>query len=648
MATIALYIDRGDTSTPQADMATAQLQTLLRHMRRLAVSRSAAGASDAQLLGRFVTERDELAFELLIWRHGSMVLSACRRVLRHDQDAEDSFQATFLALARKARSIGKRQSLASWLYKVAIRIALQAKRNREKEWRRAKTAWLPSRGQQVHDVLVHDIKRVVDEEIGRLPERYRAAVILCYLEGKTYDEAARLLGCPRGTISIRLMRARERLRVQLTRRGLTLSSAALAAVLSPSHVNAAALSLLVNNIVRSVSSLRPGITTAAAGASPSVAALVEGVIKAMFLSKLKVIASVLLLSVVAAGGALTTYKTAVAGPAPAAAEGPARISTDQTDEERVKEEVSRLEEQLERVKRELVRLEAGFRFAEVPSPSDGTILFIGTEIKEEEEVPPERVLSIKVGEQVKKYRRLKLGDVVKRGQMVAQLDDQLARHDVKVKQAKLQVAKAELMAAEKSAQEAFARYNTQTRLWHSEKGRASTEEELGRAELLWQKSSQRATTGKAEVAAAEAELSRAQSVLERHQLDDQLARHDVEVKQAKLQVAKAALAAAEKTAKESLESFQNQTRLWQSERRPATTEEELRGAKQLWQKSSYDAVSKKAAVAAAEAELGRAQSVLERHQIHSSVNGVIRKIYKEPGEAVKYLEPVMRIRVLDD
>ena len=532
-------------------MATAQLQTLLRHMRRLAVSRSTAGASDAQLLERFVTERDELAFELLIWRHGSMVLSACRRVLRHDQDAEDSFQATFLALARKARSIGKRQSLAGWLYKVAIRIALQAKRNGEKEWRLAKTAWLPSRGQQVHDVLVHDIKRVVDEEIGRLPERYRAAVILCYLEGKTYDEAARLLDCPRGTISIRLMRARERLRVQLTRRGLTLSSAALAAVLSPSHAHAAALSLLVTNIVRSVTSLPPGITSAAAGASPSVAALVEGVIKAMFLSKLKVIASVLLLSAVAAGGALTTYKTAVAGPAPAAAEGLAWISTDQTDEERVKEEVSRLEEQLERVKRELARLEASFRYAEVPSPTDGTILFIGTEIKEEEEVPPERVLFFKVGEQVKKYLRLRLGDVVKRGQMVAQLDDQLARHDVKVKQAKLQVVRAELAVAEKTAEEAFARYNTQIRFWHSERG-------------------------------------------------------------------------------------------------PGTTEEELRGAKLLWQKSSYDAMTKKAAVAAAAAELGRAQSVLERHQIRSSVNGIIRNIYKEPGEAVKYLEPVMRIRVLDD
>jgi DNA-directed RNA polymerase specialized sigma24 family protein len=111
-------------------MATEQLHTLLRQLRRLAVSRESSGLSDAQLLERFVAARDEAAFEVLVWRHGPMVLSMCRRVLRHEQDAEDSFQATFLALARKASSIGKRQALASWLYKVAFRIALEAKRGR--------------------------------------------------------------------------------------------------------------------------------------------------------------------------------------------------------------------------------------------------------------------------------------------------------------------------------------------------------------------------------------------------------------------------------------------------------------------------------------------------------------------------------------
>src|ERR1700687_4785819 len=108
-------------------MATQQLHTLLRQLRRLTVSRERSGLTDVELLERFVAHRDEAAFEVLVWRHGPLVLGVCRHVLRHEQDAEDAFQATFLVLVRKARSIGKREAVGSWLYRVAYRVALRAK-----------------------------------------------------------------------------------------------------------------------------------------------------------------------------------------------------------------------------------------------------------------------------------------------------------------------------------------------------------------------------------------------------------------------------------------------------------------------------------------------------------------------------------------
>src|SRR6266852_9688970 len=108
-------------------MAHGQLHTLIRHIRKMVEPDGIGSLSDAQLLERFLNHRDEAAFEVLVWRHGAMVLSLCRRVLRHEQDAEDAFQATFLTLVRKAHSIGKRRAVASWLYKVAFRIALEAK-----------------------------------------------------------------------------------------------------------------------------------------------------------------------------------------------------------------------------------------------------------------------------------------------------------------------------------------------------------------------------------------------------------------------------------------------------------------------------------------------------------------------------------------
>ncbi len=226
-------------------MARGQLQSVVNHVRRVcargAWARQGSSAlPDAELLERFVRQRDEAAFELLVWRHGAMVLGTCRRVLRRLHDVEDAFQATFLALVRQAASISRGEALAGWLHRVAYRIALRARAEAA-----ARTAVpLGDDGIARCEVQPTDAapildEQILDQELARLPDRLRWAAILCYLEGKSTHEAARQLGCPRGTVLSRLAKARLILRTRLTRRGL-----APAAVLSgalPATAGAAAV-----------------------------------------------------------------------------------------------------------------------------------------------------------------------------------------------------------------------------------------------------------------------------------------------------------------------------------------------------------------------------------------------------------------------
>src|SRR6516225_4994305 len=166
-----------------------------------------AGVGDGQLLERFVQERDESAFELLLWRHGAMVLNVCRRLVPRDEDAEDAFQATFLALVKKARSIRQRDGLAGWLYRVAYRAALAARARAKRIAGHEKPAPVPELP-AAEDQAWNDLRPILDEEVGRLPERLRLPLILCYLEGQTNEEAARQLGCPIGTVFSRLSKGR--------------------------------------------------------------------------------------------------------------------------------------------------------------------------------------------------------------------------------------------------------------------------------------------------------------------------------------------------------------------------------------------------------------------------------------------------------
>ena len=284
-------------------MVSGQLTPVLRLLRTL-VQAHGGDIPDAELLDRFATRRDADAFTALLSRHGPMVLGVCRRLLPDAHDAEDAFQATFLVLARRAHSLGKPELLGNWLYGVAHRTALKAKaeaaRRRTRERRLAEGA----AAEPAPDLAWADLRPVLDEEVSRLPARYRAPFVLCYLEGKTNEEAARLLGCPKGTVLSRLAWARERLRARLTRRGVTLSATLFAAALAPGETLAAVPRALMSSTTRAATA---GVVSA------KVAALAEGVLRAMLLGKLKLAGLFLLaVGIVAAGTGLLARRSGAA------------------------------------------------------------------------------------------------------------------------------------------------------------------------------------------------------------------------------------------------------------------------------------------------------------------------------------------------
>src|SRR5262245_26385759 len=200
--------------------------------------------NDGQLIARFLggDESSEDAFRVLIHRHGPMVLSVCRRVLGDEHAAEDAFQLTFLIFVKKAGTLRDRSLLTNWLHGVALRVARKARgqdaRRQSVERRAAESAADPRR-----DSDEIELRLVIDEEIRRLPERYRLPLVLCHVEGLRHDEVAHRLGCPIGTVESRLSRARQQLRARLTRRGLSPTASVMAAVLRPSAVSPVAPSL---------------------------------------------------------------------------------------------------------------------------------------------------------------------------------------------------------------------------------------------------------------------------------------------------------------------------------------------------------------------------------------------------------------------
>jgi RNA polymerase sigma factor (sigma-70 family) len=282
-------------------MAEERLNGVLHEIRKLVGGERAGALSDRDLLDCFVGQHDEAAFAALVRRHGPMVFAVCRRVLRHAQDAEDACQAAFLVLARKAGSVRNRDSVGSFLHGVAYRVAVRLRRDvARRRAREAPLADAPER--DTAEVSWREVRTVLDAELRRLPERFQAPLLLCYLEGKTRDEAAVALGWSLGTLRGRLERGRELLRRRLARRGLSLSAALLAALLGK---QACAGPLPAAWEVRLVKT----VLLAAAGQAPAsarVAALAAGVMQAMCMSKLKTVAVVLAVALLGFGVALRT------------------------------------------------------------------------------------------------------------------------------------------------------------------------------------------------------------------------------------------------------------------------------------------------------------------------------------------------------
>jgi RNA polymerase sigma factor (sigma-70 family) len=276
-------------------MATSPMSAVIRHL-------CTAALTDGQLLENFISRRDGAALATLVQRHGPMVWGVCRRVLRNYHDAEDAFQVTFLVLVRRAASVVPREMVANWLYGVAHQTALKA---------RATAARRKGRERQVTEMPElaasepepwRDLRPLLDEELSRLPDRYRAVIVLCDLEAKTRKEAARQLGVPEGTIAGRLARARAMLAKRLARRGLALSGGLLAVVLAQNAASAGVPAAVASSTITAASLVAAGQAAAAGVISARVAALTEGVLKAMLPNKLRSVLVMLALVAVLAGG----------------------------------------------------------------------------------------------------------------------------------------------------------------------------------------------------------------------------------------------------------------------------------------------------------------------------------------------------------
>ncbi|HLN26310.1 MAG TPA: sigma-70 family RNA polymerase sigma factor [Gemmataceae bacterium] len=290
-------------------MAGGRLKDVLRRFNRQLAAPAISEWTDRQLLERFASRRDEMAFASIVRRHGPLVLGAGRRILHRDQDAEDVFQATFLILARKAASGRWRKSVAGWLYCVASRLArrTKAKTLRQRELHKEAGTVLATRATSVEDR--RELYTVLDEELNRLSDRCREPLLLCYLEGRTRDQAARQLGWSLRTLERRLEKGLKLLRVRLCRRGIELPVALLAAGLSQQAASAHLSVATVATTVEAAVAFGSGVATVGAAISATAVALAEGGLKAMVVTKMKIgVVLLLAASVVLAGVGLVGHR----------------------------------------------------------------------------------------------------------------------------------------------------------------------------------------------------------------------------------------------------------------------------------------------------------------------------------------------------
>ena len=464
-------------------MADGDLHAFVHNLCQRLSAGSAAGLSDAELLGRWTAGRDEAAFELLLRRHAPLVLGVCRRLLPHPQDVEDAFQAVFLLLVRKATAIRRGASVAGWLYRVAYRVALRARSARPRLPCALPDdlAALPASADE--ELVWRDLRPVLDEEVCALPEKYRSAFVLCHLQGKTNQEAADVLGCPLGTVLSRLSWARQRLRSRLARRGLAVSTAVLGEVLAR-NAAAAPAALLQATLTTSV---RP--VAGAASARPFL--LAEGVSKAMFFAKVKLtVAAATAACVLALGTLVRTHRTEAApvpgglSPAPAP---PAEVSARNRN------------------------------WVMVPAPHEGILEVIGRTLKAGEKVPADRLVSIRVDGKMRQYCRLGEGDRVDKGDLLAHLNDALARKDLDIKRALFAASEADWRSATKTKEEAKNRYDACLRANQRTPGTISAEEARGHL-LNFERYKEEEISKAKTVEVSRLEVEKARTILELHEI----------------------------------------------------------------------------------------------------------------------------------
>jgi RNA polymerase sigma factor (sigma-70 family) len=267
-------------------MATSPMSGFIQHLRSTLFVRGRAELTDGQLLTDYVSGVDGASLAALVHRHGPMVWGVCRRVLRNYHDAEDAFQATFLVLVRKAASIESRELLANWLYGVAHQTALKARATAAKRNERERRLTEMPEPAVADQGIWRDLQPLLDEELSRLPGMYRVVIVLCDLEGKKRKEVARQLNCPEGTVAGRLARARALLAKRLSRRGVVVSGVVLSAAVSAHAAPDCVPPAVASATIKTATLVALGQVPAAA-VSPRVAALITGVTKAMFMSKIK-------------------------------------------------------------------------------------------------------------------------------------------------------------------------------------------------------------------------------------------------------------------------------------------------------------------------------------------------------------------------
>jgi RNA polymerase sigma factor (sigma-70 family) len=306
-------------------MSDRHVSKVVQQLRQVVLAHG-ADWTDAQLLQRFLGQRDEAAFAALVRRHGPLVLGVCRRVLGNAHDADDAFQATFLVLVRKAPSLRPHTPLGNWLYGVAYRTALKARSRAAR--RRFKEQQVKPRQPPAAEAAAawHDVQPLLDQELSKLPDKYRVPVVLCDLEGKTRKEAAGQLRLPEGTVSSRLATARRMLARRLTRRGVTLSGGALAATLSESAV-VAVPPALADATVQTAALVLGG--QSAGTISANILVLTEDVMKSLLLSKLKIASAAVLLAALLGAGAGNFLYPASAGQTGSAGGGEVAVAANE-------------------------------------------------------------------------------------------------------------------------------------------------------------------------------------------------------------------------------------------------------------------------------------------------------------------------------